>query len=138
MDRRPTRPTRTDTLFPYTTLFRSLAIILRVRIGEDADANLHRRTRSDVVIDALALRLVADLRLADEQALPRDRFEHARHAGGQRDPQPFRFVVLRAQSQRQWSRPRVARLGQRRRIALLARNRLLQTGHARGREKVCP
>src|SRR3546814_5877355 len=53
------------------------------QIGEDADANLHRRTRSDVVIDALALRLVADLRLADEQALPRDRFEHARHAGGQ-------------------------------------------------------
>src|SRR3546814_12772886 len=111
MDRRPTRPTRTDTLFPYTTLFRSLAIILRVRIGEDADANLHRRTRSDVVIDALALRLVADLRLADEQALPRDRFEHASHHGGQSDPTPFRLFVLRAQSTRTWSRPADARSG---------------------------
>src|SRR3546814_4728985 len=104
MNLRPPGSTRTDTLFPYTTLFRS----------------------SDVVIDALALRLVADLRLADEQALPRDRFEHARHAGGQRDPQPFRFVVLRAQSQRQRSRPRVARIGQRRRIELLDRNRVLR------------
>src|SRR3546814_1783674 len=34
MVRRPPRSTRTDTLFPYTTLFRSIVV------GEDADARL--------------------------------------------------------------------------------------------------
>src|SRR3546814_11913068 len=45
MIRRPPRSTRTDTLFPYTTLFRSLGIPVtlvssrdRVLPGEDADA----------------------------------------------------------------------------------------------------
>src|SRR3546814_6775238 len=38
MIRRPPRPTRTDTLFPYTTLFRSR---LAERQGADADAG-HR------------------------------------------------------------------------------------------------
>src|SRR3546814_15132768 len=39
MKRRPPRPTRTDTLFPYTTLFRSLAARFNLAIdwgGEDA------------------------------------------------------------------------------------------------------
>src|SRR3546814_2154256 len=46
MIRRPPRSTRTDTLFPYTTLFRSL--------GEGAVAVGHRRQlqRGDVVLHA--------------------------------------------------------------------------------------
>src|SRR3546814_14356839 len=39
MIRRPPRSTRTDTLFPYTTLFRSFALpILRVRLKKNAGA----------------------------------------------------------------------------------------------------
>src|SRR3546814_2697113 len=34
MNRRPPRSTRTDTLFPYTTLFRSLGLALRNRTEE--------------------------------------------------------------------------------------------------------
>src|SRR3546814_7976191 len=37
MIRRPPRSTRTDTLFPYTTLFRSLGAIARLVIGQVAD-----------------------------------------------------------------------------------------------------
>src|SRR3546814_17111623 len=33
MIRRPPRSTRTDTLFPYTTLFRSLAVVLDHHVG---------------------------------------------------------------------------------------------------------
>src|SRR3546814_12314571 len=33
MIRRPPRSTRTDTLFPYTTLFRSLAVAILVGVG---------------------------------------------------------------------------------------------------------
>src|SRR3546814_1587485 len=40
MIRRPPRPTRTDTLFPYTTLFRSLA-----RLRVDADHRLVRTSQ---------------------------------------------------------------------------------------------
>src|SRR3546814_2368584 len=36
MIRRPPRSTRTDTLFPYTTLFRSDAVIILPRVGEEA------------------------------------------------------------------------------------------------------
>src|SRR3546814_14161091 len=36
MLRRPPRSTRTDTLFPYTTLFRSLAFQPRARVGRHA------------------------------------------------------------------------------------------------------
>src|SRR3546814_9072994 len=36
MIRRPPRSTRTDTLFPYTTLFRSLALRQRLRMRIDA------------------------------------------------------------------------------------------------------
>src|SRR3546814_3433368 len=39
MIRRPPRSTRTDTLFPYTTLFRSKA---GVRIGAPANGDVHR------------------------------------------------------------------------------------------------
>src|SRR3546814_3731176 len=44
MIRRPPRSTRTDTLFPYTTLFRSAAATDRRRTGaRPARAALHRR-----------------------------------------------------------------------------------------------
>src|SRR3546814_11196712 len=35
MIRRPPRSTRTDTLFPYTTLFRSVVLRVRVEQGQD-------------------------------------------------------------------------------------------------------
>src|SRR3546814_13795827 len=50
MIRRPPRTTRTDTLFPYTTLFRSVAKIGMHRIGE-----IHRR-RTARKLDQLPLR----------------------------------------------------------------------------------
>src|SRR3546814_3235072 len=40
MIRRPPRSTRTDTLFPYTTLFRSC---LRMRVGQPGMKRNHRR-----------------------------------------------------------------------------------------------
>src|SRR3546814_2012281 len=39
MRRRPPRSTRTDTLFPYTTLFRSPGAAIRLRIGAHFFAN---------------------------------------------------------------------------------------------------
>src|SRR3546814_5721255 len=47
MIRRPPRSTRTDTLFPYTTLFRSIV--------------LHRLRRTRAVEEARAIRRAADL-----------------------------------------------------------------------------
>src|SRR3546814_10429111 len=53
MIRRPPRSTRTDTLFPYTTLFRSLQIGagVRMRLAEDdvigVDAPVDRAARRD-------------------------------------------------------------------------------------------
>src|SRR3546814_10461077 len=47
MIRRPPRSTRTDTLFPYTTLFRSGAIICNIAKGAfAAAASTSRRSRS--------------------------------------------------------------------------------------------
>src|SRR3546814_3174170 len=48
MIRRPPRSTRTDTLFPYTTLFRSH----RPRLASDGSARAHRLTRSSLDIEA--------------------------------------------------------------------------------------
>src|SRR3546814_5437452 len=36
MIRRPPRSTRTDTLFPYTTLFRSVGVAVGMRLGDEA------------------------------------------------------------------------------------------------------
>src|SRR3546814_18495220 len=41
MIRRPPRSTRTDTLFPYTTLFRSVAIDVRIEVDPAALDLLH-------------------------------------------------------------------------------------------------
>src|SRR3546814_1238216 len=48
MIRRPPRSTRTDTLFPYTTLFRSLASLLASRSGEGQRRRRRAATRKRV------------------------------------------------------------------------------------------
>src|SRR3546814_2390780 len=53
MIRRPPRSTRTDTLFPYTTLFRSLP--LRLSIGKPRSLNHRRKTCS--ILDGCRSRL---------------------------------------------------------------------------------
>src|SRR3546814_5510257 len=45
MIRRPPRSTRTDTLFPYTTLFRSLGRARRARGIDDVERHLRRYRR---------------------------------------------------------------------------------------------
>src|SRR3546814_3603095 len=75
MIRRPPRSTRTDTLFPSTTLFRSAALIialaritLGIFVGEDRALRLEHRLRDDVLagdqldLMALALEFVGDAR----------------------------------------------------------------------------
>src|SRR3546814_2584808 len=73
MIRRPPRSTRTDTLFPYTTLFRSL----RQRIGPeverldtllDADRESDRLRRPGT-LDAIGAELAADARIEDGEFL---------------------------------------------------------------------
>src|SRR3546814_7798053 len=72
MSRRPPRPTRTDTLFPYTTRFRSLAEDIFRKLAADAEllvrealsANL--KTTADLPHD-LALALARDV---DSVSLP--------------------------------------------------------------------
>src|SRR3546814_18209044 len=52
MIRRPPRSTRTDTLFPYTTLFRSIELVARIETLDDEGAfrlaDLENREREDV------------------------------------------------------------------------------------------
>src|SRR3546814_20161262 len=70
MRRRPPRSTRTDTLFPYTTLFRSvdpLRHVDRLPVLERDDRLLHVGAHIGLALPALGL------------ALLRDRV-HARHA----------------------------------------------------------
>src|SRR3546814_4897317 len=43
MRRRPPRSTRTDTLFPYTTLFRSLQVALPIKLGQGGGNEIHQR-----------------------------------------------------------------------------------------------
>src|SRR3546814_9391117 len=49
MIRRPPRSTRTDTLFPYTTLFRSVAYEDRQHDAGAEPGNHHRRQRAQVL-----------------------------------------------------------------------------------------
>src|SRR3546814_7638272 len=44
MIRRPPRSTRTDTLFPYTTLFRSVILTAQTKVTEDEINNTTTRT----------------------------------------------------------------------------------------------
>src|SRR3546814_12578998 len=45
MIRRPPRSTRTDTLFPYTTLFRSQRAVADLALPAPAQRHLHRRAQ---------------------------------------------------------------------------------------------
>src|SRR3546814_9040809 len=47
---RPPRSTRTDTLFPYTTLFRSLAGVFQPAGDADRELRLHRRSADDAAV----------------------------------------------------------------------------------------
>src|SRR3546814_21042407 len=77
MIRRPPRSTRTDTLFPYTTLFRSLRMLERADRGHDVG---HQRLFAAAVAEILADRLREILGMVDEQ---RDRAVDAVAAHGQ-------------------------------------------------------
>src|SRR3546814_11598317 len=68
MIRRPPRSTRTDTLFPYTTLFRS----------KRADARRDDRRAVDRLFD-LGLQLAGKHLRELRQQRPADRFPHRRH-----------------------------------------------------------
>src|SRR3546814_1521990 len=69
MRRRPPRSTRTDTLFPYTTLFRSVDQMVQLEHVNDAHRHL--------AIELLAGAPVIEVRLA-RRIEPRHR-EHRRH-----------------------------------------------------------
>src|SRR3546814_5600141 len=56
MIRRPPRSTRTDTLFPYTTLFRSVRVVLTDHVADDA----RRLAIGPVVIEAALARGIED------------------------------------------------------------------------------
>src|SRR3546814_6235657 len=60
MIRRPPRSTRTDTLFPYTTLFRSMRKVIARRLTESKQTVPHFYLTMDCNLDAL-LRLRAEL-----------------------------------------------------------------------------
>src|SRR3546814_11920238 len=51
---RPPRSTRTDTLFPYTTLFRSVLALLFFRQAEQLQEDLDRIDVGDVVLELAA------------------------------------------------------------------------------------
>src|SRR3546814_3210144 len=105
MIRRPPRSTRTDTLFPYTTLFRSARQILlggRGRIAEAFGVPLfelthrgaHREFRFEIAdIVAGAMDLMIDLRqfAARRRDLERHGIEHHRKDQHQQDqPDPLK------------------------------------------------
>src|SRR3546814_2173426 len=63
MLRRPPRSTRTDTLFPYTTLFRSFAkrkVSMRVRNFESGRLKVNELDGSPIEIAAVIVRQVVD------------------------------------------------------------------------------
>src|SRR3546814_5256364 len=51
MIRRPPRSTRTDTLFPYTTLFRFMAKIVDIKGREVLDSRGNPTVEADVILD---------------------------------------------------------------------------------------
>src|SRR3546814_2868844 len=59
MSRRPPRSTRTDTLFPYTTLFRSL-----LQVAEDGVVELVEHQRNVAALLEIEVRLQAEQDLA--------------------------------------------------------------------------
>src|SRR3546814_14510911 len=84
MLRRPPRSTRTDTLFPYTTLFRSVAFCaLRGRLGERR--RLAGKVGFEAALDGHGERLAAGV-LAGREAALRMRAVVGRNLRGVRRP----------------------------------------------------
>src|SRR3546814_18457959 len=65
MIRRPPRSTRTDTLFPYTTLFRSRKLTMAPALRPSALQVNERMTRIDPFDEAAAVYMSIELRGAD-------------------------------------------------------------------------
>src|SRR3546814_13933922 len=84
MIRRPPRPKRTDTLFPYTTLFRSDDIGSAVHLAKAEPAAFEqarqRRIDRHAAADALALSAFDAVGRKDDLDL---RFAAKRHQGGE-------------------------------------------------------
>src|SRR3546814_18934786 len=72
MKRRPPRSTRTDTLFPYTTLFRSIENLVRIR-----NANGHCVDQNVAVIGRVEIDLTTYGRHANAIAIAANAAHHA-------------------------------------------------------------
>src|SRR3546814_17412473 len=101
MIRRPPRSTRTDTLFPYTTLFRS----------HDADRERATEGRGAMIRLAAALTASASL-LVNQPALAQD---HSRHQGmsmpGMQMPTPQKPAAKKAVSKKPGVKKQLRRQG---------------------------
>src|SRR3546814_1859750 len=71
MIRRPPRSTRTDTLFPYTTLFRSVGADRRLRAHGDAADDLGARPQEAAVADHRRAAAAAAVHIAEHDAVGR-------------------------------------------------------------------
>src|SRR3546814_5141496 len=79
MIRRPPRSTRTDTLFPYTTLFRSIGsggAIGGIERGEEAEAHRHHADQQHFERFGLRWQLGQEADLRVPQVLPGRSEEH--------------------------------------------------------------
>src|SRR3546814_10821593 len=106
MNLRPPRSTRTDTLFPYTTLFRSLRRLLRADEGDIAAAGryemLGRELAADVILAAHPVEGAARAAPADEVEAGRMRL---------REIVPRRAVAGRANDDHRVGEPRGDEVG---------------------------
>src|SRR3546814_8923251 len=74
MIRRPPRSTRTDTLFPYTTLFRSIAVMLcggaaMAQTADAGDSGPSQQVPSAATADQAPADIVVTARLREERAI---------------------------------------------------------------------
>src|SRR3546814_2762486 len=84
MERRPPRSTRTDTLFPYTTLFRSSALCDRGRGLRGGGGGAAIRSRARSLVSAATGSVASDRRGLAVDSLP---------ARARRSPDRFRRIV---------------------------------------------
>src|SRR3546814_4418297 len=94
MIRRPPRSTRTDTLFPYTTLFRSLVVVHAVLLLQVFDRVLALGAELRIEFERLEMEIDLDLAAhALQRLLQRsqaDRAPRADHVGNEVDAQADR------------------------------------------------
>src|SRR3546814_19766726 len=96
MIRRPPGSTRTDTLFPYTTLFRSAVLELQRIARGDVGTELLARFGVEKVIEAGARRdrpVIAPLGTKLQGAFELSAVKH-RLAGAGLGPQTLRYIAL--------------------------------------------